>query len=251
MNILKIIKELYTGKNNLTAQLGIFSLISVMSISFNQIISMFTGNNLYAVFSVPSNTEAAIFAILGIMIFIYFTGYIYQFVHESFNQDNTELPSISLNCFTTFIKTFPVMFVWGLYIALIWYAECLLYSVNQIESILLFIFLLLLLPFVNMVFLLFAKDFKYDCKYFNPLIIVRLIKKTFFPVFLFMIQFLIIASIIIIINTYLFKYAINEHSRIVQLTLILLVLCISSYIQQILNLAYYKCLTDIIKKYYV
>ena len=77
MNIFKIIKELYTGKSNLIAQLGIFSLIGIMIISVNQVVSAFTGNTIYSVFAAPSESEVIIFALIGIMLFIYFLGYLF------------------------------------------------------------------------------------------------------------------------------------------------------------------------------
>lgn len=248
MNIFEITKNLYTGKENLVAHVGIFGLAGIMAISFNEIISVFTGNTMYSVFVTPSNAEVIIFALIGMTIFIYFTGYMYQFVHENYTSKNTELPSISMNCFVTFLKTFPVIFVWGLYIGLALIFGHVFLNVGRVEFFVFFTFLLILLPFINMVFMLFARDFKYQIKFFNPLLIVKIMQKTFVPVIIFLIQFIGISIIISIISGMLFRFAFYEHARNIQMSLILLIMCVSSYIQQILNLAYYKGLTQIIKK---
>lgn len=248
MNICKIIKELYTGKNNLVAQLGLFGLIGIMAISFNEIVSAFTGYTLYAIFSAPSDNEIIFFSMLGIMIFIYFTGYIYQFAHESFDNEQTQLPSISMNCFTTFIKMFPLLLVWGIYISLILSINYTLFYLYQVEFWIFLIFTIALFPFINMVFLSFAKDFKYIPKLFNPIILIQIIKKSFVKVFLFLLQFIIAGTILSLISAFFFKYSFSWQTRHTQLLYILIILCISSYFQQILNLAYYKGLTQILKQ---
>lgn len=248
MNILKIIKELYSGKENLIAQLTIFALIGIMSISFNEVISVFTGNTLYAVFTTPSNEEVVIFSMLGIMIFIFFTGYLYKFVHDSYKNEVTALPSVSMNCFTTFLKVFPVMCVWGIYLGILAFAGIALFRIYEVQFYLYFAFLLILLPFINMVFIKFSKDFKYDLKIFNPVHVVFIIRKTFFKVLLFVLQFITLGLIISVINGFLLKTAINGQSRTIQLILVLTVICTCSYLHQVLNLAYYKGLTEIIKK---
>lgn len=248
MNILRIIKELYTGKDNLIAHLGVFSLVGIMSISFNEVVSVFMGNTLYALFSVPSNNEIVVFALLGIMIFIFFTGYIYKFVHDNYDIAHAQFPSISMNCFTTFVKMFPVMLIWGLYLGIAGSAAVLLFKTNNIELYLFFMFLFILLPFINIVFLKFAKDFKYNINIFNPISLVYIMKKTFVSVFLFLIQFIFLGIIISIASGLCFKLALNGQSRIFQIIYTLITLCIFSYLQQILNFAYYKALTEIIKK---
>ena len=248
MNILRIIKELYTGKNNFIAKLGLFGLIGIMAISFNEIVSAFTGYTLYAIFSMPSDKEIIFFSMLGIMIFIYFTGYIYQFVHESFENEQTRLSSISMNCFTTFLKMLPVMFVWGIYLGLIFFVSYTLFYINKLEFWVFLIFIIAILPFINMVFLIFAKDFKYEYKLFSPIILVSIIKKYFVKVFIFLIQFVIIGALLSTVSAFLFKYSFSWQTRHMQLLYILLLLCISSYFQQVLNLAYYKGLTDILKR---
>lgn len=248
MNILKIIKELYTGKDNLVAQLTIFALVGIMAIAFNEVISVFTGNTLYAVFTTPSNEEVVIFSMVGVMIFIFFTGYIYKFVHENYKNEPTTLPSISMNCFTTFVKIFPVILVWGLYLGFTVFAGLALLGSDNKEFYAYIITLVVLLPFINMVFIKFAKDFKYDKKIFNPLIIAVFMEKTFMKVFLLIVQFIILAVIISGINIFLLKISTEGQSRTFQLTAVLTIICVVSYLQQVLNLAYYKGLTEIIKK---
>lgn len=247
MNILRIIKELYGGKENLTAQFGIFALAGIMAIAFNEVISVFTGNTMYSVFVAPSNAEVIIFALIGMTVFLFFAGYMYQFVHENFKSDDTVLPSISMNCFVTLLKTFPIIFVWGLYIGLALIVGHIFLNISRLEFFVFLTFLLILLPFINIVFLLFVKNFKYQKKLFNPLVLVRLMQKTFVPVFIFIIQFFCVGIILSIISGILFQFALLEQSRNIQIVLILLILCVNTYTQQVLYLAYYKGLTQIIK----
>lgn len=251
MNILKILKELYTGKSNLIAQLGIFSLIGIMIISANQVVSAFTGNTLYSVFAAPSEGEVIIFALTGIMLFIYFSGYLFKFVHESFDSSETELASISMDCFPIFLKTFPVMFIWSVYVGFALLLGYLLFTINRLEFFAYIILILILLPFVNMVFIIFAKDFSYSKQIFNPGIVVKLMSKTFVPAALFLIQYLFSGLVVSIIFGFIFTFISYVNSREQQILSILLILSVSSYIQMILNLVYYKGLTEILKKYYM
>lgn len=246
MNILKIIKELYTGKENLVAQATVFALVSIMAISFNEITSVFTGYTMYAVFAVPSDFEIILFSMLGIMIFIFFLGYSYKFIHDSYENDKTELPSVSMNCFTTFIKVFPVMFVWGLYLGLMLFLGLNIFGTSRIELYVYSVFLLILLPFINMVFVKFAKDFKYSREIFNPLIIVKIMSKTFTKVLLFILQFILVGFLISLLGICI-RFSVNG-SRTVQIISILSIICIAAYLQQVLYFAYYKGLTEIIKK---
>jgi len=248
MNILKILKELYTGKDNLIAQITIFALVGIMAIAFNEVVSVFTGNTLYAVFTVPSNNEVIIFSMLGIMIFIFFTGYIYKFVHENYEFETASLPSVSMNCFITFVKIFPVMLVWVIYLCVMGLLGLFLFGTTSIKFYVYLTFLLIILPFINMVFIKFSKDFKYSLRIFSPLIIAEFMKKAFMKVFLFMLQFVVLGLIISGINVFLLKLSMEGQSRTVQLISVLTTICIISYAHQILNLAYYKGLTEIIKK---
>jgi len=248
MNIFGIIKELYCGKDNLIAQLGLFALIGIMTIAFNEVISAYTGNTLYSLFAVPSEFEVIIFSLAAIIVTVFFTGYIYKFVHDSYTNEQAELPSISMNCFVTFLRLVPLGVVWGIYLFFIIYIGLLLFS----YGVILYIFLValgILLPFINIVFLLFAKDFKYNSRLFSPGIIVNIMKKSFVPTLLFVIQYILIMFIVlavcVFVSTYI--YGLNV-SRFSQLIYTLVALCIGSYIQQVLNLAYYNGLTKIIKK---
>ena len=248
MNILRIIKELYTGKDNLVAQITIFALVGIMAIAFNEVISLFTGNTLYAVFSVPSYAEVIIFSMLGIMIFIFFTGYIYKFVHENYTSEIAFLPSISMNCFTTFIKVFPVMFVWGIYFGIAGLLGTTFLKADRIEFYIYWAFLMILLPFINIIFVKFVKNYTYNAEIFNPIYVVKIIRKVFIKVILYLLQFILLGFVISVLSSLCFKFGVTGQTRVVELIIILTTLCISSYLQQVLNLAYYRGLTEIIKK---
>lgn len=249
MNILKIIKELYTGKNNLIAQIGLFALIGIAAISYNEVLSVFTGNTLYAVFATPSDIEIIVYAMLAIMISIFYIGYIFKFVHESYNGDKIELPSVSLNCFTIFVKSIPVMFIWNIYLFLAIYASFQIFGYNIIELNICLLILLILLPFINIIYFLFARDFKYNIKLFNPLIISKIMQKTFVPVAKLVAQYLLTGFIIglIFCGLVIIPYR-AQCSQIIRMISILAILCSNIYCHQILNLAFSRGLTDIIKK---
>ncbi|MBP3846620.1 hypothetical protein J6I39_02600 [bacterium] len=249
MNILRIIKELYAGKNNLTAQIGLLALLGIAAISYNEILSFFTGNTLYAVFATPTDIEIIIYAMSAIMISIFFIGYIFKFVHESYSEDKIELPSVSLNCFTIFAKFLPLMFIWSIYLFIAIYVFILLFGFGIVELSISLLILLTLLPFINIVYFLFAKNFKYDIKLFNPLIIPQIMQKTFVPVAKLVAQYLLTGFVIgFIFSILLIIPYKSQCSQIVRMISILAIICINIYCYQVLNLAFSRGLTDIIKK---
>ena len=72
MNILKCFINLYTGKDNLIIQFSIFALCGIMAVAFNALYSMFTGFSLYAIFAAPGTNETIVWALILVVLFLYF-----------------------------------------------------------------------------------------------------------------------------------------------------------------------------------
>ena len=248
MNILESVKNLYKGEDKFALHLSIFALTGLAAVSFVNIVSLFLGHSIYSIFSVPSDEEAIIFSVLGIMIFIFFMGYRYKYAKKLLENENSELPSVSMDCFSIFVKMFPLFLLWGIYYFIFYIMFGTILGIAHIKSLFIWSLPILLLPFINCIFIIFTQNFKYELSALNPIELFGIIKKVFSPVIILIIQLTLLFLAIIICFKYLFKFPYLCESRYAQLTIILFITSLSGYIQEITALAYFNSLTGIIKE---
>jgi hypothetical protein len=250
MNILKAIKNLYEGEDNFAIHLSIFAITGIIAIAFVNISSLFMGNSIYSIFYNPGDWEIIIFSILAIMLLIFFIGYKFKYTNRLLNNKNSSLPSVSMDCFSIFAKMFPIFLIWGIYLSAFLILCGTILGPSILNSKIAKILILLLIPFINIIFILFTQDFKYRKYLFNPLIICNAIKNTFFSVLLWITQYLILFIIITIGFKLLFNFSFNCETRIAQLSIILFITSLSGYVQEIINLAYINGIAKIVKENY-
>ena len=251
MNIINSIKNLYKGENKIAIHISVFALAGIVAIAFVNIASLFLGHSIYSIFSVPKDQDAIMYSIIGIMIFIFFTGYKYKYANLLFKDENTELPSISMDCFAIFAKIFPVIFLWGTYAFLFFVLLGTIFGIIAIKGIIPILFTIFLIPFINAVIILFSEKFEYRAIFANPIFIFKIIKKTFKPIILWLIQFAILYVIVLICFKYLFNYGFTHQTRLYQLISTLFLTCLSGYVQEIIYLAYINGIVKILKENYI
>lgn len=247
MNILRSIKNLYKGEDKTAVHLSIFALAGITAVAFVNIISLFIGNSVYSIFSTPKDEAVIIFSLASIMILFFFTGYNYKYSNKLFQDENSCLPSISMDCFVIFSKIFFLWFVWAIYFFALSVIINLLFGPLFYNSFFLGIFMPVLIPFLIMVYILFAQDFKFKKYLFNPLLVFKIIKKTFIPVVILAVQILLIFFVLLICFKFLFQSLLIFKSRIFYMVMTLIFTCISGYLQEILNLACIREFTEIVK----
>lgn len=250
MNILKSIKNLYKGENRIAIHTSVFALAGIVAIAFVNIASLFLGHSIYSIFSVPKDQEAIMYSIIGIMIFIFFTGYKYKYAHQLFQDENSGLPSVSMDCFAIFAKIFPIIFLWGAYTFIFFIIIGTIFGAITIKGAIPALIFTFLIPFVNAIIILFAEKFEYSSVFANPLLVFKIMKKTFTPIFLWIFQFVILFIIILICFKYSFNYAYTHQTRLYQLITTLFLTCLSGYIQEIFYLAYINGVVKILKDNY-
>lgn len=142
----------------------------------------------------------ALFALLSIVPLIFLMGFSVDFNRDRLNAI-TGIPKVNTEMFEKGLKILPLIFVWGIYyliyfglffvapiVAIV--AGCIALSGNVagivglilIGLLLLFLSIivsLILSPFLNYIIFNFSKDLVYRAEYFNPLTLVRYIKKSF------------------------------------------------------------------------
>jgi hypothetical protein len=251
MNILQSIKNLYKGEDKIAIHTSVFALTGITAIAFVNIASIFLGHSIYSIFSVPKDAEAIIYSIIGITIFIFFTGYKFKYVNRLFADENSALPSVSLDCFTIFAKIFPIIFLWAIYTFIFYIIAGTILGVTVLKGILPTFLAILLFPFLNAIIVLFSENFEYKTCFTNPLLIFSIMKRTFVPIFSWIFQFLILFIIVSLFFKFMFQYTYSSHTKLFQLSLTLILTCISGYVQEIMNLAYLNGIVNILKEKYL
>ena len=247
MNIFRALKNLYTGENKIALHCSIFALSGMLAVAFVNVISVFLGSSIYSVFITPKDNELIVYTLTCIMIIFFFAGYNYKYVNSLFKDINSSLPSISMDCFVIFSKIFFISFTWGIYFLIFCILASVVFGITITKLIFTCILSPFIIPFTVLIYILFSQDFKFRKYLFNPILVFKIIKKTFIPVILILIQLLILFCILYICFNYIYRYAFGLKNRFLQLNIILFATCISGYIQEILNLACLRELTVIVK----
>lgn len=249
MNIFKSLCKLFLTKHNWITQLSIFAIAGLGAISFVNTVSLFFPNSFYNIFApVKNDTTGAVFAILGLMIFIFFTGYKYKFTSQILKDGSIDLPSISLDCFVIFSKVFPLFLVWAIYLFLLCFAGDLLFGYPSIEGLFIVLLTLVFLPFIHLIFVVYSENFTYKKEFFNPVFMFKLIKTTYAQIILLIICTGIILYTGSSLTQYIFSHIPNFDFKYSEVKYALLTICICWYFQEVLSLAYFQSVAHIIKQ---
>lgn len=200
----------------------------------------------YFGFAPSTNLEIYIDVIIGVMLLIFSIGYFYEFVNNSYSEAD-KWPEISLKPYGYFLRMLPIILMWINYIAFFALLGFNMFKIDSLSFALYYAVLICLIPFIDIILISYARDFKFTFDAINPLKIVKVIDKTFVSVILLIIKTLFISIIPVIIVYLLFKYAINVKNSFVQLGLRLGAVCLSVYFINIIRYIYSLGCVDIVK----
>lgn len=204
-------------------------------------------------------------------------GFLLKFINNKFQNIENAFPAFEPSCFKYGFKALPIFFVWCFYtlLLIIVYISVIGVSVYALASnkggniaiILAFVafiilfamaFLLAMLiisPFVNLVFIKYGKDLQYSGALFNPVTVINYIKYSFKPVFIVALKYALTSLIInlllyaiVIIGAALFGFCAyfvaGEHAldsvpgMFVLYLLSVIAVWIMSYVSGIISFAY-------------
>ncbi len=159
----------------------------------------------------------ALFALLSIVPFLFLMGFSVDFNRDRLNSI-AGIPKLNTGMFKKGVKIFPLLFVWCIYSMIycglffvapiiVVVSGCVALSNNPAGIVglilvgLLFIFLsivvsFILSPFMNYIILGFSKDLTYKAEYFNPLTLVRYIKKSFKSTMMVFLKMLLVNMVV-------------------------------------------------------
>lgn len=248
MNVLLYLKNIYSGRDALFRHVLLFSVLGLMTVAATGYAAAYFGN-LYGSFFDFAPLDAIktyYLAVIAITLGIYFSGYLYSYVYKMFsNQD--ELPELSLSSFLIFIKMLPVLFVWKIYEFVFFAGGFIAIQMTSPWFYIYYAVLICLLPFLNILFVIFAKDFKYRPEVFSPVTILRILNNSLGAVILLFVQIIAVAVIPALIVYLLFRYSDSVNHQTVKISLKLGGLCLGMYFASILKFIYSRGLVDIVK----
>ncbi len=230
MDIFKSLKDIYSGENAIFNHIALFSFIGIMVISIlNYCYSAF-GHVLigsFLDFVAISPLRTYLFLLLGIMLILFLTGFSYNWVHRVFC-GKILLPELSLCSYTVFLKMLPVFFIWNIYSIAVFLVGVMLPFNSSLFYIYYSLFICML-PFVFVIYVLFAQDFKYKKCFFNPFFIFKVINITLGLIIKLLLQLFLLAVIPTVIVFLILHCAQIIEQQSVKLGLKIMGLCVSAY----------------------
>lgn len=255
MEVIKYLKQIYSGENALANHITLFSVCGIMVI-FISLYMASLGNAVFPDFFIsPPSSEIELFfeASLGVFIFIYLFGYCFKFVGVNFKQDNVTLPDMTLDNFMILIKSIPVMVVWALYYFVITFAG-LYFLIKNDQIPLAYVFgaiMICLIPFFIMKVFSFSNNFKYSFELLNPFSLLSYLDRALGDVILLSLESLALIIVPILLLYLNFKYSVLVRSDSLKLGLRLGGLCLSTYLYLICTYIYSVGLVNILKKKFI
>lgn len=249
MNVLSYLKEIYCDRKSLFIHVSLLSLIGIMAISGCEYLTYLLGN-IFSSFLGYSSANHYILSLeifILLMLLIYFSGYLFKSSNTFFTQES-KLPDLSLSAYQSFVKMLPVFVVWIIYLLI---SLFFLIFAFKPETILFYTYIsiiLCILPFINLIWVLYSKNFEINRKYFSIEFLCKVIDKTFLSVVNLVVQTILLGTVPTIIIFYVIKYSNTVKSISFQLGLRLGSICLTAYILYVLLLVFNFGLVNIAKK---
>ncbi|MBD5401592.1 hypothetical protein HDR58_02155 [bacterium] len=249
MEVFNYIKKIYSEKGAFSNHITIFSILGIMAISFNSYLSSVFGNIYGSFFDFISLNPIQNYLLLVVatMAFIFSLGFMYGFVHNVFKGE-FNLPESSLSAYTIFIRMLPLFLCWSVYLVIFSLLGFSLISITTFWFYLYFSILICMLPFVNLIYVWFAKDFQYRKLYFSLSTIWKVFYKTLGDVIFLSAKILLLSIIPFVLVYLMFKYSDAVNHQTVKLILKLGALSIGIYFSNIMNYLYNMGLVKIVKE---
>jgi hypothetical protein len=252
MRTLNYFKSIYSGEDAFRKHLLLFSITGILTLLINNILSGISGSILTVQLTVQpaSFSECLVdFVFTGILWFHIF-GYEYKFLNNIMNDGEITLPEFDSGVFLTFCKMIPIFVLWQIYFFVITFFTG-IYTFATNDLVYYFLagtFMLFITPFVFMIYVKFAKDFKYTKDVLTPLALIKIIDKGLVDVVIWSIKLGAFALIPAAFMIGYMDWAVNIDTQIPRLIAYLGGLCVSAYIFMIFKLIYGLGIANIIKE---
>ena len=248
MNVIKTLKNLYSEKDYLFTHISIFSLLGIMTLCLNNILLSYFGNvySNYLGFAPSNKIELFLNLFIGLSLLFFFIGYVCEIIQKSFDNEMV-LPKLTLESFSLFVRSLPIVIVWGVYSVLMIMLGGVLIPITSPLFYIYYSLLLCFAPFIQIIFVMYIKKCEIKAEFFQPSLIVQVMDKTLGSVILLWMQILVVSTLLYGVVYLIFNVAHYFRSAYVQLSIRMLGLCIGVYFFNIVTYVYNKCLVGIVK----
>ena len=247
MEAIQYLKNIYTGRENILRHICLFSVFGILAIAVTKSLAHSLGLTYFG-YAPSSLFETEICIILSIMIILFMIGYGYNYSNSIFKEKN-ELPDITLKSYIYFIKMVPIILIYTAYTLFLIFIGLSAFNLKQNThmAILYLTIILFFMPFVQIILLIYSKDFKQNLKLYNPATIFKILPKTISPIINFLIYLIPVFFIFILVPYYICEYSNNLVNFPLKLCLRILSLTFWIYFIQIIYYVYLQGLVNIIK----
>ncbi len=245
MNVLSYLKDLYTKENFIFNHISLFALVGICTISTVGFLAYAFANIYSGLTSIPPQ-QAYISLVFALMTIFFFCGYIYSFANKVF-QGITNLPELSLSSYSAFVRTLPVMISWGIYEAFLVLIGFVAIPATRHLFYIYYSVLICVLPFINLISIAFAKDFKLRSDLFSFLTLFKVLNQTLGAVINLAFQMLLLMIIPAGLVYLMFKYSAKISQQTLMFSVNLIILCFATYLMMVAKLVYTRGLVEIVK----
>ena len=252
MQAFNYLKMIYSGKNAIKRHITLFSIIGIVVLMLNNVLSDIGNNIMFTLITSAdiSDTEMILDFFFGACLLILIFGYEYVFIHQAMAKNEISLPELDSDSYSAFFKMLPIFILWQFYYTVVTVIGGIILAIlkNPTCSYLFSAIMLCLTPFVFMVFIKFAYNFKYSREIFFPWTIFKYMNKSLMQVMIFFLQFCLIAALPVfaLIGFGDWAFAIKNPTH--KLVASLLWLCTVSYTFVIFKYVFSLGLTKIVKE---
>lgn len=248
MNVLLYLKNLYAKENSLLNHITLFAMLGIFTVSTMAYLSTIIGNiyGSFFDFAPTTSVKAYFLLVLALMLLFLFIGYIYSYINNSFNEKN-ELPEVSLSAYSAFVKTLPVVISWNIYEAFLFLIGFVTIPATTKLFYIYYSILICILPFINLISVAFAKNFKYRPSLFSFITIFRVLNQSLGEIIKLCLQTLLLSIIPAGIIFLMIKYSATISPQTLNLIAKLASLCFATYFIMIIKLVYSQGLVEIVK----
>ena len=235
MEIFRFLKGIYSGKDNLLNHIIIFSLSGILAILFSKCCAYYFGI-FYFGYPLTSGWLVDICLSFMVCVALFFFGYLYSYSNNIYKNDNSNLPNIEFTAFDSFIKMIPITLFWGAIVGILVFLGLIFFNLQKefFESMFYFSCIFILIPFVNVIFALYSKNFSSKLALYSPLAPFKIMSKTFVPVVLLTIECIILGSMLLLVLHKLFIFSNKIPNPNIQIGLRLFVLSLGVYMLNII-----------------
>lgn len=252
MIVFEFLKSLYNQKSAVSRHLTLFAICGILGLSFFNLFSTFGNYFNFPIVLVPlkSNLEIWFNIILSVIILGYLMGYEYKILHSFLNTDKVELMEFDSKSINIFFKILPVFLLWQTYFWLFSFlgGYFTLKTQNSLYFYVFSVIMLFITPFVMVVYLSFAKDFKYSPEIISPLTLFKCIDKTIIDIVLLCVCFGLITILPVGFLIGYFDWVFSLISKNAQLIGLIFGFCLSNYLFVIFKLVFCLGIAKITKE---